>query len=150
MRKAELENYLDRAAELCSARKARLTAQRRRVLALMVRAERPLSAYELLDLLRESVPNAAPPTVYRALEFLLEQGLIHKIESLHAFVACHHPEHPHAGQFLICSDCGEVNEVANRQLDDGLQAASKALGFVSEKPIVEVLGTCKSCMGKHK
>lgn len=150
MRKAQLDALLDRAAELCKSRGVRLTEQRRIVLRLLSRAERPLSAYELLDLLCTELPNPAPPTVYRALDFLLEQGLIHKLESLHAYVGCNHPEHQHAGQFLICSDCGGVSEVEDPGVQDRLQAAGKAVGFVSERPIIEVMGTCASCNDKAK
>ncbi|MGA0937894.1 MAG: Fur family transcriptional regulator, partial [Sedimenticolaceae bacterium] len=77
--------------------------------------------------------------------FLQEQGLIHKLESLHAFVGCNHPEHPHAGQFLICTDCGEVNEVCNHELDKSLNAVEKNQGFNLQRPVIELLGRCASC-----
>jgi len=114
--KQRLAEVLHRAERLCAERGARLTRQQRTVLALLCASDTPLSAYELLDRMRADIRNPAPPTVYRALDFLLEQGLAHKLESLHAFVGCTHPEHPHAGQFLICSDCGEVEELEARQL----------------------------------
>ena len=66
----------------------------------------------------------APPTVYRALDFLLEQGLIHKLESLHAFVGCDHPEHPHSSEFLICVDCGEVAELEDAAVDRSLASVA--------------------------
>jgi len=104
----------------------------------------------LLDLLRASVPNPTPPMVYRALDFLLAQGLVHKLESLHAYVSCIHPEHAHAGQFLICSDCGDARELADSRVDDCLRAVSRAQGFVSKHAVVEVFGTCASCSNKGK
>jgi Fur family zinc uptake transcriptional regulator len=108
-----------------------------------------LGAYELLERMRGVISNPAPPTVYRALDFLVQQGLVHKLESLHAFVGCAHPEHPHAGQFLICSDCGEVSEVEDPAIASSLQAAGTAAGFCTERPVVELLGTCAECAEKR-
>lgn len=130
---------------MCSERGLRLTDQRLAVLRLLCEADKPLSAYELLDRMRDVMKNPAPPTVYRALDFLLEQGLVHKLESLHAFVGCNHPDHPHAGQFLICTDCGEVSEVEDPEVAKTLAAAEKAAGFRSRRSVVELLGTCAQC-----
>jgi Fur family zinc uptake transcriptional regulator len=148
MNDRELGRVLTRAASLCRERGVRLTEQRKAVLRLLCEADRPLSAYELLDRLRETVRNPAPPTVYRALDFLLSQGLVHKLESLHAYVGCVHPEHPHASQFLICDECGEVAEVEDPSVARSLQAAGKALGFHTHRPVVELLGTCAQCTAK--
>lgn len=148
MRQAALERLLDRAESLCAERGARLTAQRRQVLGLVCAAEKPVTAYELLDQLRETVRNPAPPTVYRALDFLLEQGLIHKLESLHAFVGCTHPGHPHASQFLICAQCGLVDELEDPAVSRSLETAARDTGFETCKPVVELLGTCAQCRGK--
>ncbi len=146
--RARLAEVLHRAERLCGERGARLTKQRRTVLELLCASDRPLSAYEILDRMRATTRNPAPPTVYRALDFLLEQGLVHKIESLHAFVDCAHPEHPHSSQFLICADCGEVDEVESDAVLQGLQSAAKATGFRTRRPVVEVLGTCAECAKK--
>jgi Fur family transcriptional regulator, zinc uptake regulator len=102
----DAEAQLARAAEICAARGAQLTPLRRQVLALVLEAEQPMGAYALLERLRESRGPAAPPTVYRALEFLLENGLVHRIERLNAYTACVGPGHQHAHQFLICRRCG--------------------------------------------
>ena len=99
----------------------------------------------LLDLMRTTTHNPAPPTVYRALDFLLEQGLVHKLDSLHAFVGCSHPEHPHNGQFLICEDCGDVDELESDAIMQGLHYAEKQTGFETKRPIVELSGTCTQC-----
>jgi Fur family zinc uptake transcriptional regulator len=104
------------AARLCTERGARLTPLRRRVLELIWRGHAPakhapVRAYDLLARLSDKGARAAPPTVYRALEFLLAHGLIHRIESLNAYVGCMHPEGAHGGQFLICEDCGAAAEV---------------------------------------
>ena len=138
---------LDRAEAICHARGARLTAQRRRVLELVLRAGRPLGAYELLDALRREGGGAGPPTVYRALEFLVAHGLVHRIETLHAFVGCDHPGELHAGQFLICRDCGAVHEVEDPAVSRSVLAAADASGFAAERPVVEIQGRCARCAG---
>lgn len=140
-----VNQVLERAEALCRERGVRLTEQRKTVLRLLCVSDKPLSAYELLDRMRGVAKNPAPPTVYRALDFLLEQGLAHKLKSLHAYVGCTHPDHPHASQFLICDDCGEVAEVEDPAVAESLKAAGKAIGFRTERPIVEVLGTCAQC-----
>ncbi|MCB1772577.1 MAG: transcriptional repressor [Gammaproteobacteria bacterium] len=140
---------LERAEALCRERGVRLTVQRKAVLRLLCLSDRPLSAYELLEQMRDVVRNPAPPTVYRALDFLLEQGLVHKLESLHAYVGCAHPDHAHASQFLICDDCGEVAEVEDASVARSLNAAGKAIGFRTRRPVVELLGTCAQCAAKR-
>ena len=148
MNKKELTHVLKQAEALCRERGVRLTDQRRTVLQLLCVSDKPLSAYELLDRMRDVVKNPAPPTVYRALDFLLEQGLVHKLESLHAYVGCAHPDHPHASQFLICDDCGEVAEVEDPSVAESLKAAGRAIGFRTKRPVVELLGTCAQCAAK--
>src|SRR3954463_11395636 len=106
------ETLLDHATQICEAKGARLTDLRREVLGLILDADAPTGAYDLLDRLRATRDGAAPPTVYRALDFLLEHGLIHKLERLSAFVGCiAHEEGDHAAQFLICRSCGKVAEI---------------------------------------
>jgi Fur family zinc uptake transcriptional regulator len=146
----ELTRVLDLAETLCHERGVRLTEQRKTVLRLLCMSDKPLSAYELLERMRGLVRNPAPPTVYRALDFLLEQGLVHKLESLHAFIGCTHPDHPHASQFLICDRCGEVAEVEDPGVVKRLKEAGKAVGFHARRPVVEVLGTCAHCSGKRR
>lgn len=145
MKPDELKRLLQHVEQLCRERGVRLTAQRRQVLELLCRSDKPLTAYELLDRMHSPGSNPAPPTVYRALEFLQEQGFVHKIESLHAFVGCSHPDHPHAGQFLICTDCGGVSELDSEALSQSLQSLEKAEGFHTKKPVIELLGTCAAC-----
>lgn len=143
-----IKDIVAKAETLCRERGVRLTPQRKTVLELLCNSDKPLSAYEILDLMRETTKNPAPPTVYRALDFLLEQGLAHKLESLHAFVGCSHPEHPHSSQFLICTDCGEVNEMENTAIEQSLASAEEATGFKTKRPVIELLGTCASCSKK--
>lgn len=150
MNRKQLSAVLARAENICTERGVRLTPQRKTVLRLLCEADKPLSAYELLDRLRGSVRNPAPPTVYRALDFLLEQGLVHKLETLHAYIGCAHPDHPHASQFLICDDCGGVSEVEDPAVARSLNAAGKAAGFRTKRPVVELLGTCADCAAKQQ
>ncbi|WP_421993199.1 Fur family transcriptional regulator [Roseococcus sp.] len=144
------EATLDRAAVQCAARGAQLTPLRRQVLRLVLEAEQPVGAYALLDRLRGERGPAAPPTVYRALDFLLEQGLIHKLERLNAFTPCVEPGHNHAGhdhqhQFLICKTCGTTTELTDHAVAHALEAAAQRAGFTPRKMTVEVEGICAKC-----
>ena len=149
MNNKQLTHVLARAEALCRERGVRLTEQRKTALQLLCVSDKPLSAYELLERMRGVVKNPAPPTVYRALDFLLEQGLVHKLESRHAYVGCAHPDHPHASQFLICDDCGEVAEVEDPIVAKSLKAVGKAIGFRTKRPVVELLGICAQCVAKR-
>ena len=147
---APVEHMLDHSEGVCAARGGRLTAQRRAVLGLILQAEGPLGAYELLDTLRATQPGAAPPTVYRALDFLVAHGLIHKLERLSAYVGCvagEHAEgsHAHAAQFLICRGCGRVTEIEDAAVMDALAAAARRTGFALTRATMEAEGLCAAC-----
>jgi Fur family zinc uptake transcriptional regulator len=140
------ETLLDRAGTMCEARGARLTDLRRQVLGLILDAEQPTGAYDLLDRLKITRIGAAPPTVYRALDFLLEQRLIHRLERLSAFVGCvAHDDEEHAAQFLICRGCGKVTEIDDHELAHALSDAAKRLGFTVGKATIEAEGQCAAC-----
>src|SRR5579863_5300595 len=109
---------LEMAAEACARRGAQLTELRRQVLGLILEADGPLTAYQLLDRLRETRKGAVPPTIYRALDFLMAQRLIHKLERLNAFIPCAESGHQHAVQFLICRQCGRVAEIEDHAAAD--------------------------------
>ena len=142
-----VEAVLDHAAAACARRGAQLTPLRREVLRLVLEAEGPVGAYALLDRLKETRAGAAPPTVYRALDFLLEHGLIHRIERLNAFIGCAEAgrDHHHPHQFLICRRCGETAEIADHAAAHALEAAAKAQGFRPERMVVEIEGLCAAC-----
>lgn len=123
----------------------RLTPLRKEVLELVAAADKPVKAYDLLDQLRELHGNAAPPTVYRALDFLLENGFIHKLESINAFVSCHHPAEAHQVPFLICDSCSSAQEVCDERVADLIETQARALGFKPQAQTLEVHGTCKAC-----
>ena len=146
-RQQRLDALTDRAARLCQQRGARFTPQRRRVFEVIAGAGQPVGAYEILAALQKRWPKTAPPTVYRALGFLRQQGVIHRLATLHAYVTCEHPGHSHAGQFLICSCCGQVEELVDAAVVSSLDRAVSAAGFRPVGEVVEVTGRCCHCQG---
>ncbi len=147
-----VEAMLDAAAAACADDGAKLTPLRREVLGLVLESDQPIGAYALLDRLKASRGGAAPPTVYRALDFLLERGLVHRVERLNAFIGCHsvargHNRHDHgnAVQFLICRRCGRVQEIEDDAVRSALAAAASRAGFVAARMTIEIEGTCRDC-----
>jgi Fur family zinc uptake transcriptional regulator len=137
---------LGEAETLCTQSGVRLTDLRRRVLELVWQSHKPLGAYDILAVLSEQDGRrAAPPTVYRALDFLLENGLVHRIASLNAFVGCNHPGHAHQGQFLICRGCHIAIELEQSTIQNAIQHGAEEVGFKVEGQTVEVVGLCSSC-----
>lgn len=137
----------------CQERGLRLTPIRARVLGLVAEAGKPVKAYDLLEQIRpgnssdsEGAGAAAPPTVYRALDFLLANGFIHKLESVNAFVACHHPSTAqHSVPFLICDHCHSAVELEDKAVVAALDERARALGFVPQAQTLEVHGLCARC-----
>ncbi len=136
---------LHQAERQCQHRGVRFTPIRRRVLEIIADAPGSLKAYDLLDRLTEEHAAARPPTVYRALEFLIEQGLVHRIESLNAYVACPCPEHAHGFQLLICRLCGRVEELHLDDVNAQLARHARDLGFRVERQTIELQGYCEAC-----
>ena len=134
------------AEAICAARKERLTPIRHRVLEALLASHAPLGAYELIDRLAVRGARPAPITIYRALDFLREQGLVHRIESLNAFIACvHNHESQDPVVFLICEKCGAVGEAASAAVADTIKTASRAAGFTPKTPVIEISGICVHC-----
>jgi Fur family transcriptional regulator, zinc uptake regulator len=143
---AVTKRALAKAATICERRGVRLTTLRSRVLELVWQNyKRAVGAYEVLDLLREERRGAAPPTVYRALDFLIEQGLVHRLESLNSFVACRYPEVSHAPQFMICSSCGAVVELGAAHIEEAIKERVNQTGFRVNRCTIEVEGVCPNC-----
>ena len=142
------QHLLDAARQLCEVRKLRWTPRRREVLKILLGSHQPMGAYEILAELNQANPGdqIAPPIVYRALEFLLEQGMIHRIESRNAFISCVQPGHQCAAQFLICRNCEQVAELENN--DQSLLAEADNLGFEVDHSVIEITGVCAECR-KH-
>ncbi len=136
---------LRRAEEECARKGIRLTALRRRVLELIWDSHAPVKAYDLLDQLKGERRGAAPPTVYRALDFLVAEGFIHRIESLNAYVGCDGPDEAHQGQFLICRQCGESAELSDPDVTELLAAKAARLGFDVDQTTIELTGVCPRC-----
>ncbi|MGE0423990.1 MAG: Fur family transcriptional regulator [Reyranellaceae bacterium] len=137
---------LDVAAAICGGRGAQMTALRRVVLDALCQAGRPLGAYELLSQLQTRLGRKlTPPTVYRALEFLLGHGLIARIESRNAYVPCAHPERPHGCVFFVCDQCSTSVEIENPELEVLMQKDARMLGFQIARRVVELQGTCATC-----
>ncbi|HID72552.1 TPA: transcriptional repressor [Candidatus Micrarchaeota archaeon] len=140
-----IHTALNTAERLCRERGVRLTPLRRKVLELIWADHRAVKAYDLLELLGEIHHNAKPATVYRALDFLAEQGLIHRVESLNAFIGCNCCESPHDSLLLICRRCGDVKERPAPGVMAALAAEATRTGFLLEHMAVEVIGTCAHC-----
>ncbi len=142
----------------CNERGLRLTPIRARVLGLIAEAGQPIKAYDLLDKIRidksgegEGAGAAAPPTVYRALDFLLANGFIHKLESVNSFVACHHPNAAqHSAPFLICDACHKAVELEDERVVDTLDAQARAQGFSPQTQTLEVHGLCADCASRER
>jgi Fur family zinc uptake transcriptional regulator len=143
--RACVRDALHAAEALCAARGHRLTPLRRRVLELVWMGHEPVGAYAVLDRLRAEGLASAPPTVYRALDFLVAEGLVHRIESLNAFAGCHDPTRPHTGTFLICRSCGEAEEIGEGEIAAVIKRKAAESGFRIERHAVEVSGICARC-----
>ncbi len=126
----------------------RLTPVRRKVLELLLKEHKALGAYAILDLLREAGFGSQPPVAYRALDFLVAHGFVHKIERLNAFVACAHPGQTHSPAFLICRLCDAVAEAQSLPARSALSAAARTAGFTVERTVIEAEGVCPKCADK--
>ncbi len=142
------ETALADAESICQRRNVRFTPLRRRVLELIWDNHDVSRAYDLLAALQEEDPKAKPPTIYRTLDFLLEQGFVHRIESLNAFVGCDHPEKRHEFQLLICTRCGLVQELHQPELSERLYNSARAQGFQPDRQTMEVHGQCADCQAR--
>jgi Fur family zinc uptake transcriptional regulator len=133
------------AEDVCADRGAHLTEMRRRVLELVWRHHGPVGAYDIMDMLGRNGRRVAPPTVYRALEFLVANGLVHRIETQNAFVGCGDPKLRHHGQFLICRVCRSVGELADPAIARLVASRARQLGFDAETQTIEIHGLCPEC-----
>jgi Fur family transcriptional regulator, zinc uptake regulator len=136
---------LARAQRICALRGARMTPVRRQVLELILQADQPMKAYALLAQLEAERGKLGPPTVYRALDFLLAHKLVHKVETSNAFVACGDVEHSHESQFVICEDCGATEEIQDDDIVRTLRRLGEGRGFAVERQVIEARGRCPAC-----
>lgn len=137
---------LTHAEAICAVRGTRLTPIRRGVLEALLASHQPLGAYDLIERMAKRGDKLPPITIYRALDFLRENGLAHRIESRNAFIACVH-DHDRGDPvvFLICEKCGAVGEAAAAAVADTIKTASRAVGFTPRTPVIEISGICSHC-----
>ncbi|MBI1398737.1 transcriptional repressor [Hyphomonas sp.] len=140
----DTEAFLQEAEALVVRQGQRMTKIRRKVLRLLLDSDGPAKAYDLLANL-DGEGAAKPPTIYRALDFLQDTGLVHKIESLNAYVACGHTSHSHSAVFLICDTCKGAEELHATATSASLKAETHAAGFHMTRAVVEVRGICRNC-----
>ena len=133
------------AERVCRERGARLTPLRARVLEIVWQSHKPSGAYDILGVLAAEGRSAGPPTVYRALDFLLEHGLVHRLASLNAVVGCRRPGHAGSGQFLICRACGNAAEINDEGIERAIVRSATTEGFRVKGHSVEVSGICPDC-----
>jgi len=133
------------AEEVCEAKDARLTDIRKRVLKAVWLSHKPVGAYDLLKILGKGTASLAPTTIYRAIDFLMANGLVHRLASLNAYVGCSHPGDDHVPQFMICHDCGTAAELEEDAASKLLIKAAAANGFKVRSQVVELSGTCSYC-----
>lgn len=132
--------------QFCLKKGLHLTPLRRQILAILADAPAPLGAYAIIEeLAREQHKAVAPPTVYRTLEFFLDNGFLHKIESRNVYAPCEHLGHAHHGILLICERCGRTDEIESPRVDKLLQETAAKAGFAARRQVVEVEGLCESC-----
>jgi len=138
-------NHLQDAEELLAARGVRFTEQRKLVYRIISKSRKPITAYEVLAKMEKDVENVKPPQAYRAIDFLIAQGLIHKIESLNSFVSCHAGHHHTGSQFMVCDTCHMVEEVHLCDLPQPLQKKIDHTGFQLTRWNTEIHGVCSDC-----
>ena len=140
----DVDAFMTEAEEITSRKGQRMTRIRRKVLRLLLESKAPSKAYDLLANL-DGEGAAKPPTVYRALDFLQEVGLAHKIESLNAYVACGHASHSHSAVFLICDTCGRAEELHAVNTASSLETETSNAGFKISQAVIEARGACRQC-----
>ena len=141
-----VEDALLKADLICKDKGVRFTEIRKTILEMIWESHKPVKAYDLLDKLQKTILSARATTVYRALDFLLENGLIHKLNSLNAYVGCTHPIKHRDCYFLICSNCGDIEECCDDNLADTIKNTTDKNSFKPRKTSLEIEGTCNNCL----
>ncbi|HLS51445.1 MAG TPA: Fur family transcriptional regulator [Burkholderiaceae bacterium] len=142
---AQIKAQLKTAEQLCLRRNKRLTPMRRKVLQILLQHGRSLKAYELLEEVRKDHTNAAPPTVYRALDFLVDEGLIHRLDAVNAWTACLDADGEPHNVLIVCTECGVVAELSDPPLSHQLSHTAKQAGFIMANPETELRALCTPC-----
>ncbi|MCQ9327957.1 Fur family transcriptional regulator [Pelistega suis] len=145
-----VEKSIAEATTLCESRGKRLTPIRAQVLELMLSNRRSLKAYELLEQMQAIHPSSKPATVYRALEFLEEEGFIHRLDAINGWTACQHIQcdHSHHDLLAVCTVCGAVQEISAPHINKELHTLLAQVGFSQNSPQTEIRATCANCQKK--
>jgi len=143
------QQLLARAMDICKSRNVRFTQVRQQVFTLMAEHQGAISAYDLLDKLQMFDSKAKPPTIYRALDFLLENNFIHRIESLNAYLMCCHLGCEHPMQLLICDQCKQIIELSDPVIDEAFSLKASQFQFKITNKVLEAHGICKNCLYDH-
>ena len=144
-RKISIDEALKKAEIICNKKGVKLTKLRQKVLTLILKKHGYVKAYDLLNDLKKNDASAKPPTVYRSLDFLMEHGFIHKIQSLNAFVGCSHPEEHEDCYFLICKECKNIEECCSNTVKKVLTSTSGKNNFSPNQVTLEITGICQDC-----
>lgn len=140
------ERYLELADEISQQHGIRLTKLRKMIFALLLQAEAPVKAYDLIDKMREMGKSITPTTIYRILDFLLSEKLIHKVNALNAYVSCSvEHQHEHSSLMVICSQCETTEEIDDTELTETINNKLNDLGVVLQDNCIEIQGVCKKC-----
>lgn len=152
----DINERLEAAKEQCRKRGVRFTPLRQQIFILVLQANKPVGAYDLITQLQQmrlsdsdsendTAKNVAPPTVYRSLEFLLAEGFIHQLTSINAYVPCCHPRAQHTAAFLICNQCQRVQECSSLPVQEMMTFAEQDIGFTVTHSVIELSGRCQAC-----
>ena len=142
-------DWAEQVRQACARRGLQLTGPRAGVVAVIAEHSAPLGAYAIIEALaRRENKSIAPPTVYRALDFLIEHGFLHRIESRNVFAPCAHLDHDHRGVLLSCQTCGRSVEIEDEGVGAAIDRAALSAGFVAKGRVIEVAGLCEECAGR--
>jgi Fur family zinc uptake transcriptional regulator len=142
----DLATWASQVEDACLRHGAQLTPLRRRVLEIFSGSAAPLGAYAIIEeLSRRKGKHVGPPTAYRTLDFLIEHGFVHKIESINAYAPCQHLDHSHRGTLLICELCGRSEEIEGSDVARAIAATAATAGFTLRRVMVEAQGLCRRC-----
>jgi Fur family zinc uptake transcriptional regulator len=140
-----ISKTLDEVAEFCKKNSLKLTPLRKKILEIVLKDHKAVKAYDILDELRKDGFSDKPPIVYRVLDFFIEHKIIHKINSLNAFISCEHLDTHKNCSFLICEKCNDVSECCNKKIEKAIKVTNEDNNFILTKANVEIVGICKNC-----
>ena len=146
---SELKASISRVVEICKSNNLGFTDIRKQVFEIIVKKNKPIKAYEILDEIRNiSGKPSHPPTVYRAIDFLIENGFVHKLNSINSFVGCFHPKAHEECYFLICKKCNLYQECCDDSLKDRISKTAEHKNFLISNTTLEIEGHCLDCSQK--